>query len=137
MNTNLIRLRISAKKLYERLFFDVKLEDFFNFAGYSLSNHAASIEKRAEALARVTRSPKSTVRRWITGETQPNGTNTFLIYGAVLSHVYGGDQVRMLYDFLHWHDRSLIKDYFFDASEIAALEEAGKDAPAFDHNPLD
>ncbi len=123
MNDSPIRLRISAKKLYERLFFDVDLEDFFNFAGFSLSNRAASIEKRAEALSKYTRSPKSTVRRWITGETQPNGTNTLLIYGAVLSHVYGGDQIHMLHDFLKWHDRSLIREYFLDEREIAELQQ--------------
>ncbi len=112
MDNNVIQLRISAKKLYERLFYDVKLEDFFNFAGYKLSMSASSIDKRAESLAKFCASPKYTTRRWITGESQPNGTNTFMIYGATLAMVYEGDQVRMLYEFLEWHDRTLLKEYF-------------------------
>lgn len=112
MDNNPIQLRISAKKLYERIFYDVKLENFFDFAGFKLSNGAVSVDARAAGLANFCKSPRYTTRRWITGESQPNGTNSFLIYGAVLAGCYDGDQVQMLYDFLEWHDRTLLKEYF-------------------------
>ncbi len=113
MTNNPILLRISAKKLYERIFYDVEVHNFFDFAGYKLSGHSASVEGRAEGLSKFCKSPRYTTRRWITGESQPNGSSTFMIYGAMLALVYDGDQVRMLYDFLKWHDRTLLKEYFY------------------------
>ncbi len=112
MDSSTYQLRISAKKLSERIFYDVQLKDFFDFAGYTLSAHALSVDKRAEALAANCTSPKGTTRRWITGESQPNGTNTFMIYAAMLGVQYNGNQVKLLYDFLKWHDPSLLPKYF-------------------------